>query len=59
MNELSWAENELLAVMRIIGPPDGTDDVITYAMKFSAIRRMIEADEDKYVALAGRANDEG
>ena len=59
MSELSWAEAELIEVMRIIGPPDGTDDLITYAMKFSSIRRMVEADEDKYLELARRAsNDE-
>jgi len=51
MNKLTWAESELLEVMRIVGEPDGTDDDITRLMKLTAIRRMVEADQERYLEL--------
>ena len=53
-SEADWAEREVLEIMRIVGPGDGSDDDIIRLMKLTAIRRMLEADVDKYTALADK-----
>lgn len=52
--DADWAEREVLEIMRIVGPGDGSDDNIIRLMKLTAIRRLLEADVEKYTALADK-----
>lgn len=54
--ENEWLEDELMEVMRIVakGMTDTHEDEIIYAMMVTAIRRLMEADTDKYEALFER-----
>jgi hypothetical protein len=51
-----WLEDELMECMRIVAPGMGCamPDEITYAIMVTAIRRLMEADTDKYEALLER-----
>lgn len=53
---ITWLEDELIAIMQTVAPGMGSPmpDEITYAIMVTAIRRMMEADTDKYEALLER-----
>ena len=46
-----WAKRELWAIVQIVVPND-VEDAVTHAMIVSGIRRMMEAQQDEYLALA-------
>lgn len=56
--ENEWLEDELMEVMRIVAkgmnPDLPEEDEIIYAMMVTAIRRLMEADTDRYEALLER-----
>lgn len=54
--ETEWLEDELMEVMRIVAPGMGgaMPDNITFAIMVTAIRRLMEADTDRYEALLER-----
>lgn len=56
MTEQEWLEDELMEVMRIVAPGMGGQlpDELTYAIMVTAIRRLMEADTDRYEALLER-----
>ncbi len=49
----TWAERELAEIVRIVQPREHEDE-ITHAIRVSTIRRLIEADEERYLNLMGR-----
>jgi len=51
--DTDWLEDELVEVMRIVAP-SAQEDQITHAMLVTAIRRLMEADTEKYEALLAR-----
>jgi len=51
--DTDWLEDELVEVMRIVAP-SAKEDNITHAMLVTAIRRLMEADTEKYEALLAR-----
>jgi hypothetical protein len=51
--DTNWLEDELVEVMRIVAP-SAQEDQITHAMLVTAIRRLMEADTEKYEALLAR-----
>ena len=55
-SEQDWLEDELMEVMRIVAPgmASAMPDEITYAIMVTAIRRLMEADTDRYEALLER-----
>lgn len=55
---MTWAEQQLAEIVRIVQPRAGEDD-IHYAFVISAIRGLISEDEDRYRAVidAARADD--
>lgn len=55
--DAKWAERELLSILQIVGPGDGSDDDIIRMMKLTGIRRIMEADEEKYSALIDKHMD--
>jgi hypothetical protein len=65
--DIAWLEDELVEVMRIVSPRERTrdEDAIDHAMLVSGIRRMMEADTERYEALLTRwhkrhdGNDQG
>jgi hypothetical protein len=54
--DIAWLEDELVEVMRIVSPRERTrdEDAIDHAMLVSGIRRMMEADTERYEALLTR-----
>ena len=50
MSEPTWAERELAEIVRIVQPHEN-EDAVTRAMILTAIRRLIEADGKRYLAL--------
>ena len=50
MTNLEWAESELAEIVRIVQPIEN-EDAVHHAMLISAIRRLIECDEARYLAL--------
>lgn len=52
-DNLTWAERELAEIVRIV-QPDETEDAMTRVMIVNAIRRLIEADPERYLALMRR-----
>jgi hypothetical protein len=56
VSEQEWLEDELMEVMRIVAPGMGSamPDEITFAIMVTAIRRLMEADTERYEALLER-----
>lgn len=54
--EREWLEDELVECMRIVSPgmAEPKPDEITYAIMVTGIRRMVEANTDRYEALLDR-----
>lgn len=50
LRELRWSRGELAEIVRIV-QPEKEEDAILRAMMISAIRRLIEAQPDKYLEL--------
>ena len=55
-SEVEWLEDELMECMRIVAPDMGgaMPDEITFAIMVTAIRRLMEADTERYEALLER-----
>lgn len=56
--EMTWAERELAAIVEIVQPAEH-EDAITNAIIISAIRRLIEADGERYLALVRKVTKMG
>lgn len=56
VGETMWLEDELMEVMRIVAPgmAEPMPDEISCAIMVTAIRRLMEADTDRYEALLER-----
>lgn len=54
LRQLRWSRAELAEIVRIVQPSDN-EDAITYAMLVSGIRRLIEAQPDRYLELMREA----
>lgn len=49
----TWAEQQLAEIVRMLIPEE-EEDAVTHAMLIASIRKMIEAETDKYMALMKR-----
>jgi hypothetical protein len=54
---MTWSEQQLAEIVRIVQPGEN-EDAITRAMIVSGIRRLIEADEERYLELMRRGSDD-
>jgi hypothetical protein len=52
---MTWSEQQLAEIVRIVQPGEN-EDAITRAMIVSGIRRLIEADEERYLELMRRGS---